>query len=298
MSEEPTRKKKTPKASVHRRPQCGFSIDLKDLDLPGGTTGFVTCPKCDWSAPINIEIVDGSCANARPSRDVQGPGMNGKVILVTAVPPKPGFAELQLAELAPIIEARRQFAGYSPHFSSWLPAILPHHLHLISALGMRPGLTIPVRVETLPSAPIRQHRKGTSSGKASTCAPSADMPSTSSSWVLFERRLHPPVYDAVMQQAESRGIVPAKLQHVTQPEEAFAFVKGSYLAFVVKAGAIRVARNGVTARPLAEEALTLKMYLVSLADNRSKVTGELVRTFMKKLSGVERASQVKLRLSV
>jgi DNA-binding transcriptional LysR family regulator len=117
------------------------------------------------------------------------------------------------------------------------------------------------------------------------------------SWVLFERRLHPPVYDAVMQLAESRGIVPAKLQHVTQPEEAFPFVKGSYLAFVVKAGAIRVARNGVTVRPLAEETLTLKTYLVSLADNSSKVTGELVRTFMKKLSSVERASQVTLRRS-
>ena len=51
--------------------------------------------------------------------------MNGKVILVTAVPPKPGFAELPLAELAPIIEARRQFAGCSPHFPSWLPAISP-----------------------------------------------------------------------------------------------------------------------------------------------------------------------------
>ena len=44
-------------------------------------------------------------------------------------------------------------------------------------------------------------------------------------------------------------------------QEAFPFVKGSCLAFVVKAGAIRVARNGVTVRPLAEEALTLKTYL-------------------------------------
>jgi DNA-binding transcriptional LysR family regulator len=112
------------------------------------------------------------------------------------------------------------------------------------------------------------------------------------SWVIFERRLHPPVYDAVMQLAESRGIVPAKLQHVTQPEEAFPFIKASYLAFVVKAGAIRLARNGVTVRPLAEETLTLKTYLVSLADNQSKVTSELVRAFMKKLSNVERASQI------
>ncbi len=113
-------------------------------------------------------------------------------------------------------------------------------------------------------------------------------------WVLFERRLHPPVYDAVMQLAEKRGIVPAKVQHVTQPEEAFPFVKASGVAFVVKAGAIRLARNGVTVRPLAEEVLTLKTYLVSLADNQSKVTSELVRGFMKKLLSVEKASQVPL----
>jgi len=117
------------------------------------------------------------------------------------------------------------------------------------------------------------------------------------SWVIFDRRLHPPVYDVVMKLAESRGIVPANLQHVTQPEEAFPFIKRSYVAFVVKAGAILLARNGVTVRPLAEEALRLKTYLVSLADNQSKVTGELVRAFMKKLSSVEKASQIALGLS-
>lgn len=116
-------------------------------------------------------------------------------------------------------------------------------------------------------------------------------------WVFFEKRLHPPVYDKVMQLAESRGIVPAKLQHVTQPEEAFPFIKASFLAFVVKTGAIRLARNGVTVRPLAEETLMLKTYLVSLADNQSKVTSELVRAFMKKLSSVEKASQAPLRMS-
>jgi quinol monooxygenase YgiN len=37
--------------------------------------------------------------------------MNGKVILVTALPLKPEFEELLLSELAPIIEASREFAG-------------------------------------------------------------------------------------------------------------------------------------------------------------------------------------------
>jgi hypothetical protein len=58
MDGEPNKKPKTPKVSVHICPQCGFSIDLRELGLPGGATGFVTCPKCDWSAPINIKIID------------------------------------------------------------------------------------------------------------------------------------------------------------------------------------------------------------------------------------------------
>jgi ribosomal protein L37AE/L43A len=44
--------------SAHVCPQCGFSISLKDLGLKGGATGVVTCPKCDWSGPVEIQIVD------------------------------------------------------------------------------------------------------------------------------------------------------------------------------------------------------------------------------------------------
>lgn len=100
-------------------------------------------------------------------------------------------------------------------------------------------------------------------------------------WILFERRLHPPLYDAVMQAAEEKKVTPAKIQHVTAPEEAFPCVaNGSCVAFLVKAGALRIARNGVTVRPLAEDTLSLKTYLASRADNQSKVVSELVRAFM------------------
>jgi hypothetical protein len=102
-------------------------------------------------------------------------------------------------------------------------------------------------------------------------------------WVLFERRLHPPFYDAVMRLAEQRRIKPEKIRHITAPEEAFPFVvDGLCIAFVVKAGALLMARNGVTVRPLAESALLLKTYLASRADNKSKVASELVRAYMRK----------------
>jgi hypothetical protein len=50
--------KKQPKTSAHVCPQCGFSINLKYLGLRAGATGVVTCSKCDWSGPIEIQIVD------------------------------------------------------------------------------------------------------------------------------------------------------------------------------------------------------------------------------------------------
>ena len=110
-------------------------------------------------------------------------------------------------------------------------------------------------------------------------------------WILFERRLHPPLYDAVIQLAEQRRIIPSKIQHITIPEDAYPFVaEEGCLVFLTKAGALRMARGTVTARPLAEETLHLKTYLISLADNKSKVTSGLVRAFMKKLANMDKAA--------
>jgi hypothetical protein len=42
--------------------------------------------------------------------------------------------------------------------------------------------------------------------------------------VIFERRMHPPVYDAVMRLAEERKIAPARLHHIVAPEDAYSFI--------------------------------------------------------------------------
>jgi len=117
-------------------------------------------------------------------------------------------------------------------------------------------------------------------------------------WILFERRLHPPIYDSIIQLAEERRIVPKKIQHITAPEEAFQSVAdGSCIAFLVKAGALLMARNGITVRPLAEEALLLKTYLAARADNKSKVASELVRAFVRKVSKLTNGRQLSLPIS-
>lgn len=116
-------------------------------------------------------------------------------------------------------------------------------------------------------------------------------------WVLFERRTHPLVYDAVTKLAEERKVTPARIIHVVIPEEAFPYIVDGALAFVMKSGALRIARNGVTVRPLDEDALTVKTYLASHVDNESKVVSELVRAFMRKLSNLTKLQEPRLRIS-
>jgi DNA-binding transcriptional LysR family regulator len=117
-------------------------------------------------------------------------------------------------------------------------------------------------------------------------------------WVIFERRMHPPVYDAVMRLAEERKVAPAKLHHIVVPEDAYSLIADDgAVAFVVKSGAIRIARDGITVRPLAEGALMLKTYLASRADDNSKVMSELVRAFMRKLSTFTRLTPFPVRAS-
>jgi DNA-binding transcriptional LysR family regulator len=117
-------------------------------------------------------------------------------------------------------------------------------------------------------------------------------------WILFERQLHPPLYDAIIQEANERGIRPLSIQHVTAPEEAFPFVADdSAIAFVVKTGALLMARNGVTVRPLNEPSLKVKTCLVCRADDDSKVASEFVRAFMRKVPNKREHRQLPLPIS-
>ena len=117
-------------------------------------------------------------------------------------------------------------------------------------------------------------------------------------WILFERQLHSRLYDAIINASIERGIHPLSIQHVTAPEEAFPFVAdGSAIAFVVKAGALLMARNGVTVRPLNESSLHMKTCLVCRADDDSKIASEFVRAYMRKMPDKKKHQQLPLPIS-
>lgn len=104
-------------------------------------------------------------------------------------------------------------------------------------------------------------------------------------WVMFERKVHPAIYDSVMRISGDRRVLPSQLRRVMVPEDAYPFiVEDRAVAFLTKSGALRMIRNEVTVRPLAEIGLMLRTYLASRADEKSRAVSELVRAFMRKIS--------------
>jgi hypothetical protein len=45
--------------SVHKCSKCGYEHNLEKLDLDETTTGIATCPRCEWSGQIDLQIVPG-----------------------------------------------------------------------------------------------------------------------------------------------------------------------------------------------------------------------------------------------
>lgn len=132
----------------------------------------------------------------------------------------------------------------------------------------------------------------------------ADYPSVSlhqlaqKRWILFQRRSHPLLYDLIQKQAEELRIVPSGLQHFMVPEEAIPLMSDPGGAVIVgKSGAVRIARDGLTMRPLDEAALMTSTLLISRADNDSKAVSELVRSFMRRLNYLMVEEQLSLPLA-
>jgi DNA-binding transcriptional LysR family regulator len=117
-------------------------------------------------------------------------------------------------------------------------------------------------------------------------------------WVLFERRVHPVLYDAIIRVAQEKRVAPAQIHHVMTAEEAFPFIaRGRCLAFLTKSGALRIARETITVRPLMEESLSLRTYIAARTDNKSKIVSEFMRSFVKKLSHYNTVKQLQLPMS-
>lgn len=116
-------------------------------------------------------------------------------------------------------------------------------------------------------------------------------------WILFQRQNHPPLYDLLHKLAEEQRILPSGIQHFMVPEEAIPLMSDpGGVVIVGKSAALRIARDGLTMRPLDEAALMMSTLLIARADNDSKLLSELQRSFMRRVNSLTIDEQMSLPL--
>lgn len=112
-------------------------------------------------------------------------------------------------------------------------------------------------------------------------------------WVLFERHVHPPLYDSILRSAALEGVQPISIHHVVTAEEAAQEIYAGIgeMAFLTRAGAWRIARNGITMRPLRHVDLMVSSKLLAKANDASRMVSEFARALKRKLElsrGIQR----------
>ena len=59
MSSEPQHAGRNRKwEHVHQCPQCGHIVKAEAIPRASIVTGVMTCPSCEWSGPINVQIIE------------------------------------------------------------------------------------------------------------------------------------------------------------------------------------------------------------------------------------------------
>lgn len=115
--------------------------------------------------------------------------------------------------------------------------------------------------------------------------------------VLFERSVHPTIYDGIFVLANSVHTHFRELQHVMSAEGAAQMLHNEQrVAILTRTGAWRISEHGITIRPIVDESLLLKTALVMRADNSSRVLNEFTKAYVKRLE-FKPVSQLKLKLA-
>jgi len=117
-------------------------------------------------------------------------------------------------------------------------------------------------------------------------------------WVLLGPHINAYLYDQIQAVTSEKEIYPSDIYHFTSAEEASALVREhDGVALLPRTAAWRIARDGITIRPLAEDRLRLVTNLAVRADSKSRLVNEFVKAAGRKLSEVGQRGQSRLPLT-
>lgn len=117
-------------------------------------------------------------------------------------------------------------------------------------------------------------------------------------WILLGQHANPYLYEMIQTVASDRGVRPSDIHAFTSPDEASELIREyEGVAFLPRTAAWRIARDGITMRPLAEDRLRLVAKLAVRSNNKSRLVHEFVRAALRKLKKTASNTQAKLPLT-
>jgi DNA-binding transcriptional LysR family regulator len=102
-------------------------------------------------------------------------------------------------------------------------------------------------------------------------------------WILFARRIHPVVHDAIMNAARREGIAPKRAHDIITPQEAIHLVSEHVgVAILTKPTALGCRAERVVVKPLSDESLCFQTCVIMRKDDDSRLTNEFARSFLRR----------------
>lgn len=104
-------------------------------------------------------------------------------------------------------------------------------------------------------------------------------------WMIFPRKVHPVIYDRILDAGRQAAASPVELHHYVEPQEAVQLIAENFgIAFMSKGVAEQIRHPEIAVRPLSEAALHVTTYLVLRVDQSSRLVNQFGRALLRKLS--------------
>jgi DNA-binding transcriptional LysR family regulator len=117
-------------------------------------------------------------------------------------------------------------------------------------------------------------------------------------WILFPKRVHPLLYEAIMDTARRGSIAPKHAHDVIAPQQAMDLVSEHVgVAILTQPTAPGFHAAGVVVKPLSDTSLCFQTCVIMRADNDSRLVNEYVRMFLRKYE-LQRLPPKRMELSL
>ena len=101
-------------------------------------------------------------------------------------------------------------------------------------------------------------------------------------WILFARRAHPVVHDAIMDAAQREGITPKHAHDIHTVQQAVHLVSEHVGVAILTKPTLDVTAQGVVVKPLSLAPLWFETCVIIRADDDSRLSNEFVRSFVRR----------------